>query len=138
MSNFTRCKKIFALRDRDSLYVHKKRELAGNHNKGLLKEIYFIEAIASWRFNKPDWIKGVRKASDKEQEMGIDCIIYIHTQIYCVYVQIKSSKRGEKKFWKKHSQNDFQYPIVVLVLKSLDYQMMREIFFEKVKPLINI
>lgn len=136
MSNFIRCKKIFAWKNRDSLYVDKKGQLA--RNKGLLKEIYFIEAIASWRFNKPDWIKGVRKASDKEQEMGIDCIIYTHTQIYCVYVQIKSSERGERKFWEKHSQNDFQYPIVVLVLKSLDYQMMREIFFEKVKPLINV
>ena len=83
-------------------------------NRGFQTEERFIKAIENGNGNNPLWYKGISQATKKEDRKGIDFII--HTLFGNVFVQIKSSETGAKKFLKKR-QNQHRN-IILLVIKG--------------------
>lgn len=91
-------------------------------------------------FEKPRWLKKIRKGTPDEDRRGIDFVVETHTNPPLVFIQIKSSEAGRKKFWKQHSPNGFDFPILVIVLSrhANNYNKVRRLFFETIKNCLGL
>ena len=93
-----------------------------------------MRAIENGNGNNPDWYNGISKATMDQDQKGIDFII--HTAFGDIFVQIKSSEAGAKKFLNKLRTNNFR--IVVLIIKR-DYneENIRSISFTAIQAEID-
>lgn len=104
-------------------------------SRGFQTEEKFMRAIENGNGNNPDWYNGVSKATNEQDQKGIDFII--HTIFGNIFVQIKSSEAGAKKFLNKLRNQNFR--IVVLVIKN-DYneENIRSISFTAMQAEIDL
>lgn len=104
-------------------------------SRGFQTEEKFMRAIENGNGNNPDWYNGVSKATNEQDQKGIDFII--HTIFGNIFVQIKSSEAGAKKFLNKLRNQNFR--IVVLVIKN-DYneENIRSISFTAIQTEIDL
>lgn len=104
-------------------------------SRGFQTEEKFMRAIENGNGNNPDWYNGVSKATNEQDQKGIDFII--HTIFGNIFVQIKSSETGAKKFLNKLRNQNFR--IVVLVIKNYyDEGNIRDISFPAIKAEIDL
>lgn len=77
----------------------KIRSLIGKigNQRGLRNEQRFFKAIANFP-EKPRWWLDVREKTPEEDQKGIDAVVT--TDVGKLFLQIKSSLRGKKKFEK--------------------------------------
>ena len=103
-------------------------------SRGFQNEERFMRAIENGNGNNPDWYNGISKATMDQDQKGIDFII--HTAFGDIFVQIKSSEAGAKKFLNKLRTNNFR--IVVLIIKR-DYneENIRSISFTAIQAEID-
>lgn len=108
--------------------------------RGKLNEERFFSAFNLENFEKPLWFKKVRRGTPDEDSRGIDFVIETYTKPEKIFIQIKSSKWGKSKFWKKHLYSDFEFPIIVLVLDVYCHECgkVRRLFFETVKTNVGL
>ena len=103
-------------------------------SRGFQNEERFMRAIENGNGNNPNWYNGVSKATTEQDQRGIDFII--HTSFGNIFVQIKSSEMGAKKFLNKPRNQNFR--IVVLVIKNdYDEENIRSISFTAIQAEID-
>lgn len=101
-------------------------------NKGFWTEEKFRMAIENGNGNKPAWYNGISKATDEQDETGIDFII--HTAHGNIFIQIKSSQTGANNFLKKRRE----FRIIVLVIKSdQNEENIRDVSFAAIQAEID-
>lgn len=102
-------------------------------NKGYWTEERFKMAIENGNGNNPDWYKGISKATNEQDRIGIDFVV--HTAQGDVLVQIKSSQTGADKFLKKKRK----FRIIVLVIRSdQNEENIRDISFSAIQAEIDL
>ena len=101
-------------------------------SRGFQNEERFKKAIENGNGNNPTWYKGISWTTKKDDRKGIDFIV--HTVFGDIFIQIKSSEAGAKKFLKK-TRN---FRILLLVIKS-DYkeEEIRKISFTAIQEEID-
>lgn len=103
-----------------------------------MNEQKFFNAFVLENYEKPNWLKRVRYGTHDEDNQGIDFVIETYTAPSFIFVQIKSSEVGKKKFLQKHKLSEFIFPIIVLILNKNDrYHDIRGMLFETVKKYID-
>ena len=103
-------------------------------NRGFQTEEKFIRAIKNGNGDNPSWYKGISWATKKEDQKGIDFII--HTAFGDVFVQIKSSETGAKKFLKKR-QNQHRNIILLVIKGYYSEETIRYISFLAIEEKID-
>ena len=103
-------------------------------SRGFQTEERFIKAIENGNGNNPLWYKGISQATKKEDRKGIDFII--HTLFGNVFVQIKSSETGAKKFLKKR-QNQHRNIILLVIKGYYSEETIRYISFLAIEEKID-
>lgn len=108
--------------------------------KGKKKEEKFYCSFFLENFEKPRWFKMIRKGTSDEDSRGIDFVVETYTNPPFVFVQIKSSETGRRKFWSQHSTNEFVFPIIVLVLNKYlrDNHRIRKLLFETIGSCVGL
>ena len=81
------------------------------NQRGIRNEQRFFRAIADFP-DKPHWWLGVREKTPEEDQKGIDAVVT--ADVGKLFLQIKSSLRGKKKFEKKVRRS----PIAVIVIQN--------------------
>ena len=103
-------------------------------SRGFQNEERFKKAIENGNGNNPTWYKGISWTTKKEDRKGIDFIV--HTVFGDIFVQIKSSEAGAKKFLKKPKNKNFR--IIFLVIKNdYDEENIRSISFSAMQEEID-
>ena len=103
-------------------------------SRGFQNEERFMRAIENGNGNNPDWYNGISKATMEQDQKGIDFII--HTAFGNIFIQIKSSEIGAKKFLNKLRNKNFR--IIVLVIKNdYDEENIRSISFSAIQVEID-
>lgn len=118
----------------------KKRRGGGKRAwwKGKKNEEKFYNSFYLENFEKPNWLKRVRYGTPYEDSCRIDFVIETYRNPSFIFVQIKSSETGKRKFLKQYSGSEFIFPIVVLVLNKHDrYHDIRGMLFEAVRKYID-
>lgn len=108
--------------------------------KGKKNEEKFYCSFCLENFEKPNWLKKVRYGTPDEDSRGIDFVVETYVSPPFVFIQIKSSEAGRKKFWRQHRPDGFAFPIIVIVLNNYirDYHGIRRLFFETIKTRIGL
>ena len=103
-------------------------------SRGFQNEERFMRAIKNGNGNNPDWYNGISKATKEQDQKGVDFII--HTAFGNIFIQIKSSEIGAKKFLNKPRNQNFR--IIVLVIKNdYDEENIRSISFTAIQAEID-
>ena len=91
--------------------LRKLRSLLGKigNQRGRMNEQRFSKAISDFP-DKPSWWLSFRLATFEEDQKGIDVVVT--TDVGKLFLQIKSSLRGKKKFENKQRR----FPIAVVVI----------------------
>lgn len=107
--------------------------------KGKKNEEKFYCSFCLENFEKPSWLKKVRYGTTDEDSRGIDFVVETYVNPPFVFIQIKSSEAGKKRFWRKHRPNEFSFPIIVLVLnRRVRYNNIRRMLFETIKTRVGL
>lgn len=107
--------------------------------KGKKNEEKFYCSFCLESFEKPSWLKKVRYGTPDEDNQGIDFVVETYSSPPFIFIQIKSSEAGKRKFWKQHSPESFNFPIIVLVLnKHIRHNNIRRMLFETIKIRIGL
>ena len=85
-------------------------------SRGFQTEERFMRALENGNGSNPHWYKGVSRGTAEQDQKKIDCVV--HTVFGNIFVQIKSSPTGAKKFLNKIKKQHLN--IVLLVIKR-DY-----------------
>ena len=93
-----------------------------------------MKAIENGNGNNPDWYNGISKATTEQEKKKIDLIV--HTTFGDIFVQIKSSEVGAKKFLNEINKSHFK--IVLFGNKRHDSEeTIREISFLAIKNKVD-
>ena len=65
-------------------------------SRGFQTEERFMRALENGNGSNPHWYKGVSRGTAEQDQKKIDCVV--HTVFGNIFVQIKSSPTGAKKF----------------------------------------
>lgn len=106
--------------------------------KGKKNEEKFYCSFCVENFEKPAWFKTIRHGTPNEDNDGIDFVVETYTNPSFIFVQIKSSEVGKRKFLQKHKLSEFIFPMIVLILNRHDrYSNIRGMLFEAVRKYID-
>jgi len=103
-------------------------------SRGFQTEERFMRALENGNGSNPHWYKGVSRGTAEQDQKKIDCVV--HTVFGNIFVQIKSSPTGAKKFLNKIKKQHLN--IVLLVIKR-DYneETIRYISFLAIEEKID-
>lgn len=100
--------------------------------KGRNNEGRFFSAFKDESAPLPDWFVGIERATREEDCCGIDAVL-ITKDVGKIFVQIKSSKSGRRKFKDFHPHNPKH--IVVVVVRTEDgAEEIRQCLWRTVAP----
>lgn len=99
--------------------------------KGQITEDRFFEAMSEDDSGqKPKWLLSVARASRQEDAEGIDAII--KTDIGKIFVQIKSSETGARKFMNGKNYQKNKDIVIIVILKGDSAKHIRHKAYEKI------
>lgn len=81
--------------------------------RGLRCESRLLRSVKERSKLWPKWLLGVRRATPKEDEQGLDVIVYL-AEIGKRGVQIKSSKKHAQRFRAKHKGDEIVIPVMLV------------------------
>lgn len=94
-----------------------RSEITPERVKGLKNEARVLNALqVEW--DKPEWFLYCRAATSEEDKRGIDAVI--KTPVGDVYLQVKSSYAGIKKFYEQERIRGRGRRIVVVIVRETD------------------
>lgn len=107
--------------------------------KGKKNEEKFYCSFCMENFEKPAWFKTIRHGTPNEDNDGIDFVVETYASPPFIFIQIKSSEAGKRRFWSKHRPDDFDFPIIVLVLnRHARHNNIRRMLFESIRIRIGL
>ncbi|MEK7642866.1 MAG: hypothetical protein AAB372_00210 [Patescibacteria group bacterium] len=82
--------------------------------RGGQRENRFLAVFREHPRDAPEWFRGVERASRELDRKGIDAIIY--TDVGKIFIQIKSSQGGKRRFEELHPRTH----IIVIIIRGYD------------------
>lgn len=102
-------------------------------SRGLWTEERFLNAIKNSNGNTPAWFKDISKSTKEDDQRGIDFIV--QTTSGNIFIQIKSSEYGARKFIRNKKKN---LRILVLVIKTNYHEEeIRSLSFSAMQEEVN-
>ncbi|RJQ32012.1 hypothetical protein C4572_01575 [Candidatus Parcubacteria bacterium] len=105
--------------------------------KGKQTEERFYQAFYLEHFEKPRWLKKIRRGTPNEDKAGIDFVAETYARPEKIFIQIKSSEFGKKVFLRRHSRDEWEFPLIILVIDvwRFRYDAIRKEFFQTTSKL---
>lgn len=92
--------------------IGKKR---GNDNEGRFFKLFEYGKVPP---DFPSWFHGIRPGTQEEDYRGIDAVAF--TDVGKIFLQIKSSKSGARKFQKQQEKYRLRVWISIVIVRNID------------------